>query len=99
MNTEFQRKITPYIDGTLNPEERAEFEAFVATHPEVESQVKKKEDELALLKSMIPVVEFSRSTKESLDGEMKQSVFNLLKQEPKNLVDRIKSSFEEWINR
>lgn len=99
MNVEFQRKITPYLDGTLNAEERSEFEAFVATHPEAELQIKNKENELALLKSMIPTVEFSRETQLNLESEMKQSVFNLLKQEPKNFFDGLKSKMEDWLNR
>lgn len=99
MNVEFQKKIIPYLDGTLSVEEQSEFEAFVSTHPEFESQIKSKENELSLLRSMIPVVEFSRETQSSLDNEMKQSSFNLLKEEPRNLFDRVKTNLEDWLNR
>ncbi len=99
MNVEFQKKITPYLDGTLSPEESSEFEAYVATHPEAELQIKNKENELALLKSMIPVIDFSSDIQSALENEMKESVFNLLKEEPKNFMDKIKTNLEDWINR
>ena len=35
----YQKKITAYLDGTLSLNERSEFEAFVAVHPEFKSQI------------------------------------------------------------
>lgn len=95
----YQKKITSYIDGSLSADEKAEFEAFVRTHPEMEDQIKQKEDEQMLIKSLMPATLMSKETAESLENEMKLSVFNLLKEEPKNFMDKVKNSLEEWLNR
>ena len=98
-DSKYQKKILGYLDGSLSPEEKSEFEAYVRTNPEFEAQIQKKEEELLFLKSRIPGVLMSQETTESLDNEMKLSIFNLLKEEPRNLLDRVKNSWEEWINR
>ena len=48
---------------------------------------------------MIPQVEVSGETLESIENEMRASVFNLLKEEPKGLLDSLRIKYEEWINR
>lgn len=98
-STPYQKKIIAYLDGSLSADERSEFEAYVSTHPEFEAQIKVKENELNLLKSLLPSVSFTAATAESLENEMKLSIFNLLKEEPKNFLDKVKNSWEEWINR
>lgn len=98
-NFPYQKKIISYLDGSLSPDDRSEFEAYIRTNPEFESQIKMKEKELLLLKSYIPSIEMSSQALESLEGEMKLSIFNLLKEEPKGLLDRVKISWEDWINR
>jgi hypothetical protein len=95
----YQRKIISYIDGSLSSDEKAEFEAFARTNPQIEKQIKQKEDELLLIKSLIPAAVMSKETVESLENEMKNSVSNLLKKEPKNFLDEIKEKFEDWVNR
>lgn len=95
----FQKKITPYLDGALNPEEQSEFEAFVSTHPEFESVVRGKEAEIELLRSMIPQVSLSEEALDSLSSEMRSSIFNLIKDEPKGFWDNLRIKFEEWLNR
>ena len=94
----YARKIVPYLDGSLSPEEVSEFEAYVMTHPELESQIKTKEEEMNLLKSLIPAQQISYETHNSLEHEMKQSVFNLLKFEQRSVMTRIKDKWEEFIN-
>lgn len=95
----FQKKIVPYLDGSLSAEEKSEFEAFVMTHPEFEVHIKNKQDEMALIMSLIPTTVMSKNTEITLENEMKTSIFNLLKQEPKSLWERMTNSVEEWINR
>lgn len=95
----YQKKILPYIDGTLNSGERADFEAYVATHPEFESLVKEKQQEVSFLRDLMPKVSLSPEARESLESEIRQSIFNLLKEEPKSFMDKIKNRFEEWSNR
>lgn len=97
--TVFKKKITAYLDGSLSPEDKSEFEAYVRTHPEFEAEINKKNEELTAIQAMMPAATLSTQGLESLEGEMKQSIFNLLKEEPRNLVDRVKNSWEEWINR
>src|SRR5262249_2276296 len=95
----YQKKIVPYLDGSLSKEEVAEFEAFVLTHPDFEIHIKNKQDEIQLLKSMIPNPELSRESAESLENEMRASVFNLLKEEPKGFFDNLRIKWEEFTNR
>jgi anti-sigma-K factor RskA len=99
MIIDFQKKITPYLDGSLSREDKSEFEAFVSTHPEFESQIQNRQNELSLLRSMLPAAQLTSEARESLESELKLSVFNLLKEEPRNMMDRVKSNFEEWFNR
>ncbi len=95
----FQKKIVPYLDGSLSKEETAEFEAFVLTHPEFESQIKNKQNEIQLIKEMIPVALLSKESQESIETEMKASIYNLLKEEPQGLFDIIRIKWEDWLNR
>jgi anti-sigma-K factor RskA len=94
----FDKKITAYLDGSLGAEETSEFEAFVLTHPEFEAKIKNKKDEIQLLKSMIPTASPSEDTLRTLETEIKSSVFNLLKQEPKSMFDSLRMKWEEWTN-
>jgi hypothetical protein len=47
----------------------------------------------------MPATLMTKETTESLDTEMKLSIFNLLKEEPRNFMDRVRNSWEDWINR
>lgn len=95
----YQKKIMSYLDGTLTPDEHSEFEAFVMTHPDFEAHIRTIEDEIELLKSLIPTTIMTKSMVTGLELEMKESVFNLLKDEPKTFMDRVKTSFEDWVSR
>jgi anti-sigma factor RsiW len=95
----FEKKIVPYLDGSLSQDEKAEFEAFVLTHPEFESRIKTKQNEIQLLKDMMPAAQLSRESREALESEMKASVFNLLKEQPKGLFDSFRISWEEFRNK
>lgn len=95
----YQKKIIPYLDGSLSAPERAEFEAFVHTHPEFESLIKSKEEELALVRSLIPTPVIARENLDALENEVRESILNLLRDEPRNFWGRMKDSWEEWISR
>lgn len=95
----FTKKIIPYLDGSLSKDETQEFEAFVLTHPEIEEQIKSKKEEMELLRKMIPHAELSAASRETLEVEFKSSIFNLLKEEPKSLMDTVRIKLEDWINR
>lgn len=95
----YQKKIVPYLDGSLSKDEASEFEAFILTHPEFETQVQNKQQEIQLLKNLIPAVQLSKESAETLENEMRASIFNLLKEEPKGLWDSFRIKWEEWINR
>lgn len=95
----YDKKIVPYLDGSLTQEEIAEFEAFVLTHPEFEEKIVSKKNEIELIRQMIPSMSMSPETQESLENEMRASIFNLLKEEPKSLMDSMKLKLEEWFSR
>jgi len=95
----YEKKITAYLDGSLGAEETSEFEAFVLTHPEFEAKIKSKKDEISLLKNMIPAVSPTEDSLRSMESEIKASVFNLLKEEPKSMFENLRMKWEEWINR
>lgn len=95
----FQKKIVPYLDGSLSQEDLREFEAFVSTHPEFEDQIKVKQNEIDLIKNMIPTIEMSSDTSATLDMELRSSIYNLVKEDSKNVLDSIRIKFEEWSNR
>ncbi len=95
---QYQKKVMSYLDGSLSLEEQAEFEAQVRTNPELEALVKNKEAEIMLLKSLIPAGNISAESLNSLEAEMKLSIFNLLKKEPKTLTDKVKNIWEDWTN-
>lgn len=95
----FEKKIVPYLDGSLSTEELSEFEAFVLTHPEFEEKIKVKKSEIDLIKGMIPAAVLSPESRESLETEIKSSVFNLLKEEPRGFFDVFRIKWEEFRNR
>ncbi len=94
---DFQRKITSYVDGVLGADERSEFEAFVSTHPEFQVQVELKQDEMNRLLSLIPQVRPSKETLQELHSDVKQSIFNLLKEEPQGFLEHLKTRYEDWV--
>jgi len=95
----YQKKIIPYLDGSLTASDRAEFEAYVHTHPEFESQIRTKEEELNLVRSLIPSPIMARESLDSLENEIRESVLNLLREEPRNFWGRMKDAWEEWLSR
>ncbi len=95
----YQKKIVPYLDGSLSSSEKAEFEAYVYTHPDFESQIRSKEEELTLVRSMIPAPLIAKDSLDSLENEIRESVLNLLREEPRNFWGRMKDSWEEWLSR
>jgi anti-sigma factor RsiW len=95
----WQKKIMPYLDGSLSVDDHSEFEAYVRTHPEFKNQVDSKINELAQLKSLIPSPALPAEEEEALMNEMRLSVFNLLKEEPKNIWDSVRSRVEDWLSR
>ncbi len=95
----YSKRIIPYLDGALSAPERAEFEAYVHTHPEFETQIKTKQDELAVVRSLIPAPMMARDALDTLENEIRESVLNLLREEPRNLRGRMKDAWEEWLSR
>ena len=95
----YQKKMTGYIDGSLSPAETSEFEAFVMTHPDFEVEIKKKKQEIDLLKNMIPVAELSSEAQDALEEEMKSSIFNLLDEKAEGFFDSIRIKWEDKFNR
>lgn len=95
----YTKKIIPYLDGSLSAPERAEFEAYVHTHPEFETQIRTKEDELAIVRSLIPAPIMARDALDNLENEIRESVLNLLREEPRNFMGRMKDAWEEWLSR
>lgn len=98
-NTYFNKNVTAFIDGSLDPRTEAEFEAFLRTHPEYLSDIENKQAELDYIKSFIPKVELSREANESLSSELKQSVFLLVRPKNATFLQKAKMTFEEWMNR
>lgn len=96
---QFEKKIVPYIDGSLAPDEVSEFEAFVSTNTDFQNLVQKKMEEVQILKDLIPKVNPDPQTIESLRTEVKASVFNLLKEEPTDFWDSLRLKFEELLTR
>lgn len=95
----FKKQIISYLDGSLSAEERSEFEAFVATHPEFEADIRSKEDEVNLIKSLIPMALMGRETEISLENEIRASIFNLLRKERSSLWDKMADAWEDLISR
>ncbi len=95
----YQKKITPYLDGTLSANDRSEFEAFVATHPEFETYIQKRREEINLIKGLIPTVTMGDESRVELENEIRLSVFNLLKPEARTLWQSVELKIEDWLNR
>lgn len=95
----YHKKILPYLDGSLTPTERSEFEAFVRIHPEFEEQIKSKESELERIKNCIPAVQLLPESREALEAEMKLSIHHLLKEEPKSWPESIIVKIGDWFSR
>ena len=95
----YQKKITPYLDGSLSKDETSEFEAFVMTHPEFEIEIKQRQAEIQLLKNLIPATRLTKSSNDTLKSEMRSSIFHLLKEEPSGIFDSVRIKWEEWVNR
>lgn len=94
----FEKKITPYLDGSLSKDEVSEFEAFILTHPEFEKKIKSKKEEIETLREMLPSCELNQDSRESINNEFRFSIFNLLKEEPKGIWDLVKIKWEDWRN-
>lgn len=95
----YQKKITPYLDGTLSPADRSEFEAFVSTHPEFDVHIQKRREEINLIQGLIPAAKLAPDALKALEGEVKDSVFNLLKTEPRSVWHSLELKIEDLLNR
>ncbi len=94
----YQKKIVPYLDGSLSKDEASEFEAFILTHPEFETQVKNKQQEIQLLKNLIPVARLSKESSETIENEKLLPMMN--KRSTTNIVlKKDNSVILEAINR
>lgn len=95
----YENKIGLYLDGVLSSEEKSEFEAFVAVHPEFKKKIDLKQIELERLREKIPTIVLSARSRETLETELKQSVFNLLQRERRSMWQKVQDFFEEKFNR
>jgi anti-sigma factor RsiW len=95
----FKKQIISYLDGSLSPQDRSEFEAFVATHPEFEADIRTKEDEVNLIKSLVPTALMGRETENSLENEIRTSVFNLMRKERTSIWEKLADAWEELLSR
>lgn len=95
----FEKKIVPYLDGSLSANETSEFEAFVLTHPEFEQKITHKREEIEFLVNRIPVAQLNKDSLEALENEIRSSIYHLLKDEPKNFLDSLKLKWEDLISR
>lgn len=97
--TYFNKNVTAFIDGSLDGGAQAEFEAFLRTHPEFLPEIETKQAELDYIKSFIPKVELTKEASDSLSSELKQSVFLLVRPKNATFMQKVKMTFEEWMNR
>jgi hypothetical protein len=68
-------------------------------NPNLKEELRHKEKEVETILSFIPQVDLHKETLRTLERELKQSVFSLLRKKPKNLWENFKNRYEEWINR
>ncbi len=96
MNHEhFSRKIASYFDGTLRDSEKTEFEAYVGTHSDFAQYFRQKESEQNSLKLRIPNLALDAETAERLEGEVREAINNLFKDEDANLSQRLSAWIKE----
>lgn len=96
MNHEhFSRKIASYFDGTLRDSEKTEFEAYVGTHSDFAQYFRQKEAEQNSLKLRIPNLALDAETAERLEGEAREAINNLFKDEDANLSQRLSAWIKE----
>lgn len=96
MNHEhFSRKIPAYFDGTLRDSERTEFEAYVGTHSDFAAFFRQKEAEQNSLKARVPGLEGDAEALERLEGEVREVIHNLFRDEEATLGERLKSWLSE----
>ena len=90
MNHEhFARKIASYFDGTLRDGEKTEFEAYVGTHRDFAEYFRQKEAEQNSLKLRVPNVALDTDTAERLEGEVREAINNLFRNDDANLSERL----------
>ncbi len=95
----FDKRVGAYLEGSLSLKERSEFEAFVALNPQFKKKIEEKEFELEKLRQKIPTIVMSKNSREVLDSEIKESVFNLLRQTERSNLQKLKDFFEEKFSR
>ncbi len=96
MNHEhFSRKIASYFDGTLRDSEKTEFEAYVGTHSDFAEFFRKKEAEQNSLKLRVPNFALDNDTAERLEGEVREAINNLFKNDDAKLSERLGSWLKE----
>jgi len=95
----YENKIGLYLDGVLSSQERSEFEAFVSVNPEFKKKIDVKQTELEQIRNKIPTIVLSARSRETLETELKQSVFNLLQRERRSMWQKVQDFFEEKFSR
>ncbi len=51
------------------------------------------------MRSLIPAPVIAKDALDSLENEIRESVLNLLREEPRNAWGRVKDAWEEWLSR
>lgn len=96
---DYQKKIVSYLDGSLSGDEKSEFEAFIGTHPDFEKELRRKEEELSVLRELLPKSTASEETLSTMGREVKSAIYNLVKVPPKSFWESFKNRVEEWTSR
>jgi anti-sigma factor RsiW len=90
----FSKKVSAYLDGTLNESERTELEAYAGTNAEFARFFREKEEEYSKLKKLIPQL-MDHSALPSIEAELKEVIQNLFTRPDSSMLERLSAWMKE----
>lgn len=92
---EFAKYIPAYLDGLMNEQDRLEFEERVASDKALAQLFRQRVSEQNSLIARVPQTELDPATLEALEGEVRETIENLFKDDDAPATKRLKSWLED----
>lgn len=83
--------LSAYIDGTLSPAKKEEFEKLLRSRADLQEQMLLRRSQVSKLTGLIPKVSLSKDVRENIEQEIKNTLSQVIEQKPVGIWERIRS--------
>lgn len=85
--------LSAYIDGTLSPTKKMEFETLLKNRADLQEEILRRRTQISRMLNYIPRVGLSKEARENIEQEVKSTIKQVIDQKNESLWERIKDTF------